>query len=83
MVLRSAASAVLKVPNALLGCLWYAALVALVATGNTTAALPLAAVAVAASTALGVVMVMWVRALCPICINTAAMNVVILAYIVL
>lgn len=83
VVLRSPASAILKVPNALLGCLWYAALVALVATGNTTAALPLAVVAVAASAALGVVMVTRVRALCPICINTAAMNVLILAYLVL
>jgi uncharacterized membrane protein len=81
IVLRNPASAILKVPNALLGCLWYAALIALVATGNTTPALPLAVVAVAASAALGVVMVARIRALCPICINTAAMNVLILAYL--
>ena len=82
-MLRSPASTILKVPNALLGMLFYAALVALVATGNDAAALPLAVVAVAASAALGVVMVIGVRALCPICINTAAMNVLILAYLVL
>ena len=83
VVLRSNASAILKVPNALLGCVFYAALVALVATGNATLALPLVVVSVAASAALGVVMVTRVRALCPICINTAAMNVLILAYLVL
>jgi uncharacterized membrane protein len=83
VVLRSPASAILRVPNALFGSLWYAGLIVLVATGNTTAALPLALVAVAASAALGVVMVTRVRALCPICINTAAINVLILLYLVL
>ena len=83
IVLRSPASAVLRVPNAVLGCLWYAALIALVATDNATLALPLAVVSVAASATLGAVMVTRVRALCPICINTAATNAVILAYLVL
>ena len=84
VVLRSPASTILKVPNALLG-------MPLVRRPHRpgrhrqhdAAALPLAVVAVAASAALGVVMVARVRALCPICINTAAMNVLILAYLVL
>ncbi len=83
VVLRSPASAMLSVPNALLGSLWYALLVVLVATGNEMIATPIALLAVAASAHLGVVMVTRIRALCPICINTGAMNVLILAYLLL
>jgi uncharacterized membrane protein len=81
-VLRSPASAILKVPNALLGSLWFAALIVLVATGNEAIATGLAVLAVAASAYLGVVMVIGIHALCPICVNTAAMNVLVLVYLV-
>lgn len=77
-VLRSRESAILGVPNSVLGVLLYAALLTAVALDNRSAAVALAVAAALASAYLGYVMVVRLASLCPTCINVAALNVLIL-----
>jgi uncharacterized membrane protein len=77
-VLRSRHSAVLKIPNAVLGALLYAALLVLVYMNERDAAMQLAIVAVLGSLYLSYVMVAKITSLCATCINVAALNVLIL-----
>ena len=77
-VLRSRHSAVLKVPNSVLGALLYAALLVLVYINERDAALSLAILAVVGSVYLSYVMVAKIASLCTTCVNVAALNVLIL-----
>jgi uncharacterized membrane protein len=77
-VLRSGESAILGVPNSVLGAVLYPALVLLAATGHADAALALAILALAASAWLARVMIVRIRGLCLTCINIAALNLLLL-----
>ncbi len=77
-VLLSKESAMLKVPNAVVGAFVFVALALLVYTGRERGALLLAGVAVLASVYLGWVMVVKIANLCNTCMNIAAVNVLIL-----
>jgi uncharacterized membrane protein len=77
-VLKSAQSAVLGVPNSVLGAAFYCALLFLAYAGYTVPALVLAVLAVAASIQLAHVMVWRIGALCTNCINISALNLLIL-----
>jgi uncharacterized membrane protein len=78
IVLRSRESAILRVPNSVLGIVLYAALLVLVSVKHTGAAMPVAAGAVLASGYLSYLMVGEIRGMCGNCINVAAVNVLIL-----
>jgi uncharacterized membrane protein len=78
VVLRSSKSAILGIPNSVLGTALYAALLLLVYLQQDVAALLLAIVALVGSVYLSYVMVGRIASLCPICINIAALNVLIL-----
>lgn len=78
VVLRSSQSAVLGIPNSVLGTALYAALLLLVYLQYDAAALVPAIAAVLGSVYLSYVMVARIASLCPICINIAALNVLIL-----
>lgn len=77
-VLRSTHSAVLGVPNSVLALGFFTALLASTALGESSLQLPLSAVAVAVSTYFSYIMVTRIRSLCSICINIAAVNLLIL-----
>jgi len=76
-VLKSSASTIAGIPNALLGAAVYAALLAIIYSGYIATAQLVAAVGVLASAVLAFVMVVRVGALCSMCINIAALNVLI------
>jgi uncharacterized membrane protein len=78
VVLRSKESALLKVPNSVLGSTFYVALAILIHLNRGAAATALGAVAVLLSAYLGYVMVVRISSLCPNCVNVAALNVLIL-----
>ena len=77
-VLKSKESALLKVPNSVLGGAAYVALAVLIHLNHGTAATALGAVAVLLSAYLGYGMVGRIAGLCPNCVNVAALNVLIL-----
>lgn len=77
VVLRSSESATLGIPNSVLGTVLYAALLLLVYLQQDFAALLPAIVSIAGSGYLSYVMVGRIASLCPICINIAALNVLI------
>jgi uncharacterized membrane protein len=77
-VLKSSQSAILRIPNSVLGAAVYVALLLSVYLGNTGTALSLAVAAVLASAYLSYVMVVKIGGLCVNCINVAALNVLIL-----
>lgn len=79
VVLRSGASGMLKVPNAAWGALFYSALPWLVLEGHMVAAVLATMLAVLVSAYLAYVMVVRLAALCPNCINMAAVNLLILS----
>jgi len=76
VVLRSAYSSLLGVPNAVLGSLLYAALLVTVELGQHAAATALAVAALVGSAYLGDAMVRRIGALCPTCVTIAGLNVV-------
>jgi uncharacterized membrane protein len=78
VVLRSSESTVLGIPNSVLGTVLYAALLLLVYLQHDAAAMVPAIVAVVGSVYLSYAMVGRIASLCPICINVAALNVLIL-----
>jgi uncharacterized membrane protein len=78
VVLRSTYSALLGVPNALLGSLLYAALLVTVGLGQHAEAIALTVVAVLGSAYLGHAMVVRIGALCPTCVTIAGLNVLML-----
>jgi uncharacterized membrane protein len=77
-VLRSRESAVLGIPNSVLAVGLYSAMFLAVHFHHDLAAIGLAILAVLGSGYLGYVMVVRIASLCPICINIAALNVLIL-----
>jgi uncharacterized membrane protein len=81
VVLRSKESAILGIPNFMLGIVLYATLVAMVSLHHYTAAEVLAVVGVLASAYLGYVMVVRITSLCSTCVSIAALNVLILVQI--
>jgi uncharacterized membrane protein len=82
-VLRSRQSMILGVPNSVFAILLYVALIAAIAGGRAETASVLAVAAVVTSAYLGYVMVFRLASLCVLCVNVAALNVLILAYLVL
>jgi uncharacterized membrane protein len=76
VVLRSTYSSLLGVPNAVLGSLLYAVLLATVGLEQHAAATALAVAALFGSAYLGHAMVMRIGALCPTCVTIAGLNVV-------
>jgi uncharacterized membrane protein len=74
IVLRSRESALIGVPNSVLGAVLYPALALLTRAGHTGSALLLAFLALAASAYLARVMITRIGALCFICVNVAALN---------
>ena len=77
-VLRSRHSAILKVPNSWLGVAFYPGLFVTAYLHHTGAAILLAVAGVAVSAYLSYVMIARIGGLCANCINTAALNVLIL-----
>lgn len=77
-VLRSRESALLGIPNSVVGAVLYAALTLAVYMGQSEVAIGLAAVAVLGSAYLAYVMVVRLASLCPLCINVAALNLLLL-----
>ena len=78
VVLRSAYSRMLGVPNAAIGSVLYVALLVTVQLGHRGVATALAVAAVAGSAYLGYAMVARIRALCPTCVTIAGLNLLIL-----
>jgi uncharacterized membrane protein len=78
VVLRSAYSRMLGVPNAAIGSALYVALLVTVQLAHHDAATALAAAAVAGSAYLGHAMVARIGALCPACVTIAGLNLLIL-----
>lgn len=78
IVLQSRASAILKIPNSVLGVVLYSALLLLVYVKHAEPAMQVAIVAVLTSVYLSYVMVVKIASLCVNCINVAALNVLIL-----
>ncbi len=78
LVLRSKQSAILRVPNSVLGATLYLIMLMLVYQGHHGAATLTAVLAVLASAYLAYVMVAKLAALCSNCINVAALNLLIL-----
>lgn len=77
-VLKSRQSAILRIPNSVLGVAVYIALFLSVYLGHTGTAMSLAIVAVLASGYLSYVMVVKIAGLCVNCVNVAALNLLIL-----
>lgn len=73
-VLTSEGSAILRIPNSVLGAGLYSAVLFLVSGGQERAALLLAALAVLGSAYLAYHMVARVRALCSLCVNVYGVN---------
>ena len=78
LVLRSQESALLQIPNSLLGAIFYVTLMVVLYFGQPGSALLLATAAIAVSGYLSYVMVIRIRGLCVNCINVVALNVLIL-----
>lgn len=78
VVLRSSESSILGLPNSVIGTVLYAALLLLVYLQLDVAAIVPAIAAVVGSVYLGYVMVGRIASLCPICVNIAALNALIL-----
>lgn len=78
VVLSSTYSTLLGVPNALLGALLYAALLASAQLGQHAVATALAVVALLGSAYLGHAMVVRIGALCPTCVTIAGLNLLML-----
>ena len=78
LVLQSKQSAILGVPNSVLGILLYVALLFLVYLKDAGAAMLVAIVAVFVTAYLSYVMVVKLSSLCVNCINVAALNILIL-----
>ena len=76
-VLRSRNSALLGIPNSWLGVGFYLALLIMVFMRDSAAAIYLAGAGVLASAFLSYVMIAKVKALCALCVNTAALNLLI------
>jgi uncharacterized membrane protein len=76
-VLRSSDSALLGIPNSWLGVGFYIALLVTTSMRYPTAAIYLAAAGVVASAFLSYVMIAKIKALCALCVNTAALNLLI------
>jgi uncharacterized membrane protein len=77
-VLRSAESAIARIPSSLLGVALYVALPILVYTGGSPIALPVAFLSVLCSAYLGYVMIVRIRGLCINCISVTAVNLLML-----
>jgi uncharacterized membrane protein len=77
-VLKSRESAILKVPNSMLGAVFYSTLLVLVYLKHTDAVRLVASVALVVSAYLSYAMVVKIRALCVNCISVGALNVLIL-----
>jgi uncharacterized membrane protein len=77
-VLQSSASATLRIPNSVVGALFYPAFFLVAYPGHVTQAWFLAILAVAASAYFGYVMIARIAGLCSACINIAAVNVLVL-----
>lgn len=82
VVLRSGESAVFGIPNSVLATGLYAVLLLLVYLDRDVAALVPAIVAGLASVYLSYVMVGRIASLCPICVNVAALNLLVLVQFV-
>ena len=78
IVLRSPESAILGTPNSVLSASLYSALLALAFSGHEGATVPLGILAAVGSAYLSYVMVARLASLCPICVNVAAVNALIL-----
>ena len=76
-VLRSSSSALLGIPNSWLGVGFYLALLVMVFMKDSSAAIYLGGAGVLASALLSYVMIAKVKALCTLCVNTAALNLLI------
>jgi uncharacterized membrane protein len=76
-VLKSSASTIVGIPNSLLGAAIYGILLSLIFTGYIGTAQLVAAASALVSAYLAFVMIMRIGALCSICINIAALNVLI------
>jgi len=79
----SGESAILGVPNAVLGVVLYALLLGLQATGHSIAVSAVAAIAFCASAYLSYVMVARIGGLCGDCLNVGALNALILLHVFL
>jgi uncharacterized membrane protein len=77
-VLQSRHSAILGIPNSVFASAFFCAVLVLTAVADSWLALPLAAVAVAASTYLSYVMLVRIRSLCATCVNIVALSALIL-----
>ena len=77
-VLKSSESAPLGAPLSLLGAVLYGVLIVLVYSGAAAPALAVALLAVLVNAALAYVMIVRIGALCSICINVSALNLLIL-----
>jgi uncharacterized membrane protein len=77
-VLKSTQSAILRVPNSVLGAVFYSALLVLAYLKHVEAVRLVAIVAVVVSAYLSYVMVVKIGSLCVNCINVSALNVLIL-----
>lgn len=76
-VLRSSDSALLGIPNSWFGVGFYVALLVIAFMRYPTAAIYLAGAGIAASAFLSYVMIAKIKALCALCVNTAALNLLI------
>jgi uncharacterized membrane protein len=76
-VLRSSSSALLGIPNSLLGVGFYSALLLLMYLKHGEIAIYLAGAGVLTSAFLSYIMILRIEALCALCVNTAALNVLI------
>lgn len=76
-VLRSSDSALLGIPNSWFGVGFYVALLVLTFMRYPTAAVYLAGAGIVASAFLSYVMIAKIKALCALCVNTAALNLLI------
>jgi uncharacterized membrane protein len=81
-VLRSKEGNVLGIPNVVLAIGFYVALMALVAQDQHAASVAVAIAAVLASAYAGYVMVVRIGALCSNCVSIAAVNLLVLLYLV-
>ena len=77
-VLRSRYSAILGIPNSVYAAAYFVAVPVLAGVAGSRAALPLAVVAIAASSYLSYIMLAKIRSLCATCISIAALSALIL-----
>jgi uncharacterized membrane protein len=77
-VLRSGQGALLGIPNSLLGAAFYFALLLMMYLKHPEVAMYLAVAATLASAYLSYVMIARIEALCALCVNTTALNLLIL-----